>query len=155
MKKTKNSQSDGPTWVAITSQAKMKIFKQTPGTGELHHLTTIENPMVDSSDTDISRHTPGVSMEGGRHHVMSGGDSPHDIETAAFIRAIAVHLDHERRQHNVSHLIIAAEPRLLGHLKAQLSTETLQIVSQWIDKDLEKEPTEKLLGRVSHESTHY
>jgi protein required for attachment to host cells len=152
MKKTLNAQSDGPTWVVITSQAKMKIFKQTPVSGELHHLKTIENPMVDSSDTEISRHTPGVSMEGGRQHVMGGGDSPHDIETAAFIREIAVFLDHERRQHNVSHLIIAAEPRMLGHLKSQLSTETLQMVTKWIDKDLEKEPTEKLLGRVSHES---
>jgi protein required for attachment to host cells len=140
------------TWIVIISQAKMKIFEQSQKDHELQHLKTLENPMVNSLNRDISNHSPGVVVEGGRgarHHVMSGSDDPHDIETAAYLSEMAEYLDHQRRQQHVEHLLIAAEPKVLGHLKASMSHKTLAIVRAWIAKDLEKEPTQRLAQEVN------
>jgi len=151
MTRKRKASQPTPTWIVIISQAKMKVFEQSENNYELQHLKTLENPLVNSLNREISNHSPGIVVEGGRgarHHVMSGSDDPHDIETATYLREMAAFLDHERRQQHVAHLLIAAEPKVLGHLKASLSQETLNIVTAWIAKDLEKEPTQRLTQEV-------
>jgi protein required for attachment to host cells len=64
-----------------------------------------------------------------------------DTATKEFLREVAEFLDHERRKERVKHLLISAEPRVLGLLKTKMEAKTSAIVLKWISKDLEKKPT--------------
>jgi protein required for attachment to host cells len=66
----------------------------------------------------------------------SSENTPHDHEAEVFATELARVLEEGRNAHAYDELILIAEPRFLGVVKAALSEATARIVVRVIDKEL-------------------
>lgn len=142
----------GTTWVAICSQATMRVFEKRGQQATLQALKTLENEAVNLKERDITRHRPGMVPEGGKtgvsRHVLGTGTDPHDLIVQGFARRIAQDLEDARRHRSFTELVIVAEPKFLGRIKRELPVDTRRLVSHWISKDLAKETIENISGAI-------
>lgn len=68
-------------------------------------------------------------------HRMTGEKTPHDDVAKAFAKDIKSYLTMQMNLHRFDEVLIAAEPRMMGWLKGQMS-EKLKARVDWLPKDL-------------------
>jgi len=112
----------------------------------LTEILTMDRPSAHKPGRDlVTDRTGRVFDSGGRTghgaktHSRHGANSdydPHAVEVERFAKRIARRLDQERRRAIMEELILIAEPRFLGVLRAQLSASTSRIITRQAAKDL-------------------
>ena len=143
------------SWVAVLSQAQMKLFVRVDGEKSLKFIKSIENELGRLRSKDVSRHEPGSGIRGSAHHgngpytMSSSSETPHELTSDSFALHIANFFDDERKQGHVADLTITAEPKFMGRLKKAMTDETKKIVSNWIGKDFEKATTDVICEAAS------
>lgn len=66
---------------------------------------------------------------------MTGEKNPHEEASIQFARRLCEHLDDKRLNHEFNDLIIMAEPKMLGRIRAHMPKHLLANV-QWRHQDL-------------------
>jgi protein required for attachment to host cells len=125
-------------WILTAERGGAKLFRSAPSGNALHLIKDLPHPSGRLADGAI------VSDKAGRlfspaNQGRSATDSentPHDHEAEVFAHHLAEILEQGRNQNEYDQLVLIAEPRFLGRLKAALSQPTASKVVRIIEKDL-------------------
>lgn len=101
-------------WFVIASISTVSIYTETKKRNRLELLRKFENPV------------------------------PEEATTIPFAKEICHYLESELQSKSYYSLTIAAEPRFAGKIKEVMSPQLQRLVVNWIKKDLEKIPLERL-----------
>lgn len=123
---------------------------QTMKRRRLQQIQQLENPLGRERNRAMRRGPPGMAVRSaGRsaqvHYGLGTGQDPHEVAATDFARKISKHLEKEQNQHKFESLTIAAEPHFLGKIRSVMSEKLKNHVTQWLNKDLQKTPTTKLI----------
>ena len=126
------------TWILIAHRAGALIFENDgPGTG-LKRVELIAHPEGRLDNKALGSDKPGRSFDshGPGRHALGKEHGPAETVALEFAHALAARLDAGRTKHACGKLVLVAEPRFLGMLRAALSPQTAALVSATIEKDL-------------------
>lgn len=121
------------TWILVAHRSGARLFENRgPGKGmELRQnfdnpAGKLKNHALDSDKTDArnNRHGYGHDQEPTLHIAEQ------------FAKQLCAHLDQARKQQRYDKLVLVAEPRFLGLLRATLPPTTAALVTATLNKDL-------------------
>ena len=118
--------------------------------GRFYVIEALDHPDGRLHNAEINADKPGRvgDRHGGAPHTLEAEESPHQRKVADFARQLCARLDRGRQQGELKSLVICAEPHLLGILRSTLDKNTAALVSQWLNKDLQKVPLHDLAGHL-------
>jgi len=140
-------------WILVAHRGGARVFENKgPGKG-LNLLHDIPHPAGRLKNKDIGADKPGRSFDsrGQARHALSSEQEPTAHVAEQFAKQLSSMLDDGRNQHRYGKLVLVAEPRFLGNLRAALSPPTAALVTAAVDKDLggvEAHNMPKHLGEV-------
>lgn len=126
------------TWILVAHRGGARLFENKgPGKG-LSLLHDIPHPEGRLKNKDIGADKPGRSIDshGPGRHSLSSEQEPTAHVTEQFAKQLSTMLDNGRNQQRYGKLVLVAEPRFLGSLRAALSTPTAALVTATVGKDL-------------------
>jgi protein required for attachment to host cells len=126
------------TWILVAHRGGARLFENKgPGKG-LNLLHDIPHPEGRLKNKDIGADKPGRSIDshGPGRHSLSSEQEPTAHITEQFAKQLSTMLDDGRHQQLYGKLVLVAEPRFLGSLRAALSTPTAALVMATVGKDL-------------------
>jgi protein required for attachment to host cells len=126
------------TWILVAHRGGARLFENKgPGKG-LNLLHDIPHPAGRLKNKDIGADKPGRSIDshGPGRHSLSSEQEPTAHVTEQFAKQLSTMLDNGRHQQLYGKLVLVAEPRFLGSLRAALSTPTAALVTATVGKDL-------------------
>jgi protein required for attachment to host cells len=128
----------GKRWVLVAHRGGARLFENRgPGKG-LELLKTVEHPAgkLRSHDIDSDKHGRSVDRRGGGRHAYTTEQDPTMHIAEQFAKQLAELLDDGRTQQRYAQLVLVAEPRFLGILRAALTSTTAARVVATLTKDL-------------------
>lgn len=107
------------------------------------------NPEGKLMESDLSSDRPGrgfssAAVHGSVRHSLDQGHVRHEKTAEHFAMKISAQLDSSAREQFVSEIVLAAEPRFLGLLRAALSPSLLRLVKHEINREFTHIPEPKL-----------
>ena len=126
------------TWILVAHRGGARIFERTgPGKG-LGLIRDIPHPSGRLKNQDIGADKPGRSFDshGVGRHALGKEHEPTEQLAERFARELAGLLDEGRTHRRYAQLVLVAEPRFLGMLRAALTPATAALVVAALDKDL-------------------
>lgn len=126
------------TWILVAHHSGARLFENDgPGKG-LQVVQKISHPEGRLRIQDITSDKPGRSTDSkGVHH--SFGKELHDPKehlAQQFAKQLAGILNEGRNHNRYTQLILVADPRFLGELRAALDHPTAALVTATLNKDL-------------------
>lgn len=140
-------------WILVAHRGGARVFENKgPGKG-LNLLHDIRHPEGRLKNKDIGADKPGRSFDsrGQGRHSLSSEQEPTAHLAEQFAKQLSSLLEEGRNQQRYGKLVLVAEPRFLGNLRAVLSPPTAALVSAAVDKGLggvEPHDMPKHLGNV-------
>lgn len=128
----------GKRWVLVAHRGGARLFENRgPGKG-LELLKTVEHPAgkLRSHDIDSDKHGRSFDRRGGGRHAYTTEQDPTMHIAEQFAKQLAELLDDGRTQQRYAQLVLVAEPRFLGILRAALTSTTAARVVATLTKDL-------------------
>lgn len=112
-----------PTCIVACSGSEARMWKATSRFGEWLPLTEMQHPEAASPEAEFASDRPGRSFDsfGSGRHAMSQSHSGQEHELSRFAEQVADYLNRLLVAGEYVHLVLVAEPRLLGHLRDKLS----------------------------------
>lgn len=125
------------TWILVAHRSGARLFENTgPGKG-LTLVETIPHPEGRLKSGEINADRPGRAFDTfSRRHGLSQALEPTEQVALMFARHLGDMLEKARAQNRYARLVLVAEPRFLGELRAALDKSTAALVSATLDKDL-------------------
>lgn len=126
------------TWVLVAHRSGARLFENRgPGKG-LELVQDLEHPAgkLKNHEIDSDKHGRSFDRRGAGRHAYTTEQDPTTHIAAQFARELAALLEDGRNQQRYEQLVLVAEPRFLGRLRAALSAQTAARVSATLDKDL-------------------
>jgi len=126
------------TWVLVAHRGGARVFENKgPGKG-LNLVDEFENPAGKLKNREIDSDKQGRSFDsrGAGRHAYQPEQLPTEHVAEQFAKHLSIVLDDARNHKRYSRLVLVAEPRFLGNLRAALNTQTASLVSATVDKDL-------------------
>lgn len=134
------------TLIIVADGANARFFRhEGPGTG-LRALTARDTSEPHPASRDLGADRPGRTHESatqGRSAMEPPAD-PHDLAETDFAARLAGELPAVMEAEGAERLIIAADPRTLGRMRAKLPAAAANRLSATLDKDLVKTPAKEL-----------
>lgn len=124
------------TWILVADRGGARLFS-----GDIHKLTLIQDfPHAEGrlKDHEIDSDKPGRSFDsvGSARHA-EGSDRKPSINLAnEFAHTLAQMLEKGRTDHRYDRLVLVADRKFLGRLRASISSDTARLVRGTLDKDL-------------------
>ena len=128
----------GKKWVLVAHRSGARLFENRgPGKG-LELLKTVEHPAgkLRSHDIDSDKHGRSFDRRGGGRHAYSNEQDPTTHIAEQFAKQLAELLDDGLTQQRYVQLVLVAEPRFLGILRAALNSTTAALIVATLAKDL-------------------
>lgn len=140
------------TWFLIADGARARLLRNDgPGTA-LVAATDQEYvaPAVHGHSRDLKSDKPGRAYDTstGQPHAMEPHHDYHDYEKRQFARHVAKVLDEHAGRKAIDRLVVAAPPKTLGDLRAEMSPHTAALIVAEFHKDLTHVPLNKLLEHM-------
>lgn len=126
------------TWILVAHRSGARLFENRgPGKG-LNLIFDISHPEGRLKNKDIGADKPGRSFDSRGHgrHALSSEQEPTAHLAEQFAKQLSTMLDDGRNQQRYTKLVLVAEPRFLGNLRAALSATTAALITATIGKDL-------------------
>jgi protein required for attachment to host cells len=125
------------TWILVAHRGGARLF-ESPGPGKgLQLVEDIPHPEGRLKNGEINTDRPGRAFDSfSRRHGMSQEHEATDQVSLMFARHLCDKLEKARAENRFAKLVLVAEPRLLGELRAALDKHTAALVSATLDKDL-------------------
>lgn len=128
------------TWILVASRDEVRIFSQI-GRGHIKLERDIGNPFGRLKNQDLESDRAGAANDNriwGRP-AYSSEESAKERALKDFYREVCDQIDHSLSLHHFNQLVLIAEPRLLGYIRAMLSKNVERAVTRTIAKDLSAE----------------
>ena len=125
------------TWILVAHRAGARIFESSgPGKG-VKFIESIPHPEGRLKNVDINADKPGRAFDkfGGGRHSMSKEHEPTEQQAIQFAKHLGDMLDKGRTTNRFNRLVLVAEPRFLGELRAALPSHTASLVTNTVEKD--------------------
>ena len=125
------------TWILVAHRTGARLF-ESAGTGQaLTLLQDISHEQGRLKNQELTSDRQGrVASARGANNSYQQAEEPTDLVAIRFTKELASLLDAGRNQQKFHELVLVAEPRFLGHLRAALSAPTTKLVKASLDKDL-------------------
>lgn len=126
------------TWILVAHRGGARLFESKgPGKG-MNLLHDIPHPEGRLKNKDIGADKPGRSFDsrGQSRHSLSKEQDPTSHVAEQLAKQLSTILDDGRSHQRYAKLVLVAEPRFLGNLRAALSPPTAALVTATVDKDL-------------------
>jgi protein required for attachment to host cells len=126
------------TWILVAHRSGARLFENRgPGKG-LNLIFDIYHPEGRLKNKDLDTDKPGRSFDSRGHgrHALSSEQEPTAHLAEQFAKQLSTMLDDGRNQQRYTKLVLVAEPRFLGNLRAALSATTAALITATIGKDL-------------------
>jgi protein required for attachment to host cells len=125
------------TWVLVAHRAGARLF-ENPGAGSgLTLLQDMPHEQGRLKNQDLTADRQGnVADARGGHNSYQQAEEPTEHVAAQFAKELAKVLDDGRNHQKYDQLVLVAEPRFLGYLRAALSPQTAKLVTASVSKDL-------------------
>lgn len=125
------------TWILIAHRSGARLFEHRGPAKGMHLLQNVDHPAGKLKNQDIDTDKPGRHVDSRNNRHGYGHDQePTQHIAEQFAKQLAELLEEGRIQQRYSRLVLVAEPRFLGLLRAALSAPTAALVSDALDKDL-------------------
>jgi protein required for attachment to host cells len=129
---------NGSTWILVAHRSGARLFENAgPGKG-LALLQDIPHPegRLKNQDLNADRHGGSADAGGAGRQSYEAAQNPVEHVATQFAKQLATLLESGRTQQRYGKLVLVAEPRFLGNLRAALSSPTATLVTATLDKDL-------------------
>lgn len=125
------------TWILIAHRGGARLFENTgPGKG-MKRVEDIPHPEGRLKNREINADKAGRAFDTfSRRHGMSQDQEATDQVATVFAKLLGDKLDKARSQNRFQRLVMVADPRFLGELRATLDKNTAALVNATLDKDL-------------------
>ena len=140
----------GPTLILVADRGGARLFaKKSDG---LERIEMIDHPDGTLKGREIDSDKPGRSFDSVGHgrHANGREHTATDHVADVFALHLAKMLEQRRNQNQIGKLVLVADSRFLGKLRAALTPSTAKLVVGSLDSDLAGIPDRDLLGHVSH-----
>ena len=126
------------TWILIAHRGGARVYAQRGRRRDLELIEEFEHPEGRLKNREIDSDRPGRSFDsrGVGRHAYDKEQEPTEHVAERFARQLATLLDQGRMREHYARLVLVAEPRFLGNLRAALNPATAALVTATIDKDL-------------------
>lgn len=133
-------------WIVVAHRAGARIFSRDSDSHGLVPVTQIEHPTGHLHEREFGSDRPGRDASSARPgaHAMTNETPGRDHDLERFARVIAEHLRAARVAHDMTSVVLVAEPHLLGVLRAALDDGTATLVRGTLAKDLVHVPDREL-----------
>ena len=128
-------------WILVADSARARVFSVDSAIGPLEPIEQLVHPESRLHDRDMKSDRPGrvFDSHGEGRHSTGKAVSPKEQEALRFAGEIASYLERGRVNGGFRRLVIVADPRFLGSLRATLAPEVKKLVTLEVNKDLSKE----------------
>lgn len=135
------------TWILTANRSGASLFESGGRGTPIHRVQDIPHPQGRLQNREIDADRPGRAFDslGKGRHGMSTAHEPTEQLAMEFARELANLLNKGRTTHAYDKLVLVAEPRFLGMLRAALDAHTAALVVQSVNKEL-PEVSEKELA---------
>lgn len=125
------------TWILIAHRGGARLFENNgPGKG-MALVENIPHPEGRLKNGEINSDKSGRAFDSfSRRHGMSPNQEATDQVATVFAKHLCDKLDKARSNNRYARLVMVADPRFLGELRATLNKNTAALVSATLDKDL-------------------
>lgn len=139
------------TWILIAHRGGARLLAHTGPGSDLQLVEDIPHPEGRLKDGDINADKPGRAFDivGAGRHAMSKEQSPTERITEQFAKVLVERLQQGRNDNRYDALVLVAEPRFLGELRAALDAPTAALVTATLDKNLGGIETRDLAARLA------
>ena len=126
------------TWILIANRSSASLFESDWPGKSMRRIQDIPHPQGRMQNSDIDTDTPGRSFDsfGQGRHAMSPKQEPTEHIAQQFARDLAELMNKGRLTHAYDKLVLMAEPKFLGILRAALDKNTASLVVQTVNKEL-------------------
>lgn len=141
------------TWVLVAESSRAKIYATNTRRGPLIEVDSFVHPEGRMHEGDLVSDRPGSdggSVGQGRH-IVDDRITAKKYENLSFAKEIAAGLEDARHRGVFDKLILIAPPAFLGLLRENLSKETMDRVTDQIDKNLVQQPAQVVRDYVVNE----
>lgn len=137
------------TWVVVADAGRCRVFQRKPGDGSLKSV--IDRDLVGNVRTALQDGSDSLGRTfdrtGGQRHAKVPHTDPRDHAKDVFASEVAGFL--EASSAKFDHLVLAAAPSFLGHLRAALPPVASKRITREIDKDFTKLPEDELAEAIN------
>ena len=138
------------TWILSANRSNASLFESDWPGKSMRRLQDISHPKGRLQNKDINTDKPGRSFDsmGQGRHSMGSDQDPIDHVAQQYASELAELLNKGRLSNAYEKLVLIAEPKFLGILRAALDKNTALLVVQSINKellDVKEEDLEKYL----------
>lgn len=124
-------------WIAVVNRVEARIFSGK----DFSLLATLVNPLGREKDKVLMSDKPGSRrakfIGSSQLYYLSGEKDPHEYAAVDFARQVSRYLRKHKSLNHFDEVLITAEPKMLGRIKAQMTTEMSRAV-RWLAKDFGK-----------------
>ena len=126
------------TWILIANRSSASLFESDWPGKSMRRIQDIPHPQGRMQNSDIDTDKPGRSFDsfGQGRHSMSPKQEPTEHIAQQFALDLAELLNKGRVSHAYEKLVLMAEPKFLGILRAALNENTAALVVQTVNKEL-------------------
>ncbi len=140
------------TWIVVADGMHAR-FLRCAADGTLTSAVEPElyDPLVHGHSRDLKSDHPGRAFDtgSGARHAMEPRRDPHVYEKHLFAQRVAHLINVAAAHKEFDRLVIAAPPKMLGELRAELDQQAARLVVAEIDRDLIKTPKSELLAHFA------
>jgi protein required for attachment to host cells len=126
------------TWILIANRSSASLFESDWPGKSMRRVQDITHPKGRMQNKDIDADKPSRSFDsfGKGRHAMSTEQEPTEHIAQQFALDLAELLNKGRVTHAYDKLVLMAEPKFLGVLRAALDKNTAALVVQTVNKEL-------------------
>jgi len=138
------------SWILVADSAHARLFNAETAKSTLNEIKTMLHPESREHEQKLTSDLPGRQAGGATfsHHSVAGKTEPKDYEAVDFARDICRYLEAAYNTQKFSQLIVVAEPKFLGHLRKEMSSNVAKLVTLEIDKDIVKQDVDSIRGHL-------
>jgi protein required for attachment to host cells len=137
----------GISWIIVAHRAGARILEYNWTEKTLQLISTIEHEAGRLTNEQLESDRPGTSFSSGPgpgRHPMGHEGGAHERDAEEFAKKLGSLLDAGRNEQRFREIVLVAEPRFLGILRAKLHPHTAAMVTDTVPKDLANVPTHDL-----------
>ena len=126
------------TWILSANRSNASLFESDWPGNSMRRLQDIPHPQGRMQNKDIDTDKPGRVFDsfGNGRHSTSPKQEPTEHIAQQFALDLAEILNKGRLTHAYNNLVLIAEPKFLGVLRAALDKNTESLVTQTVNKEL-------------------
>jgi protein required for attachment to host cells len=138
-------------WVLVANSGHARILERRSGPYEFRQVANLVSEAQHLTNRELVSDASGrvYHAQGPGTHAMEPRSDPHENAEALFCKDLVRKMEEAARQGRFDRLLMIADPKTLGRLRAQLNRELAGKVAREVPLDLVNLPLPRLEERVS------